>query len=376
MEDNDPHAPYTAYSAENSYFCGKIEAYLHYKGIEHTTVSISQGSLDKIYRQTGTRKVPAIETADKQWLIDTTPMMQWFDKKYPQGQVLPDDPALAFIALLIEDYADEWLWRPGLWWRWFPKLTRRHIARNITSKIYKNWLAIPTSWLLSWRQTTDFLTDDGVTKDNTDAVRDMLYQEFELLEEVFKQQPYMLGSHPSAADFGYFGPFFRHFGNDPAPAEEMRQKARNTYEWLARLWNESTERLGPDVTWVWPEGEHWKPLWHRISNDYLPYLHQNAIAFRDGKVRFDHIGASFQFNNTKTTHYRVGCRRTLQDEFAKLSMQDQQRVCQLVDPENNLEILSRDGVITPPVEDQQLPIPSGDKFKLPLEYRLIGQPRN
>jgi hypothetical protein len=30
--------------------------------------------------------------------------------------MLPQDSALRFLALLMEDYGDEWLWRPWMWW--------------------------------------------------------------------------------------------------------------------------------------------------------------------------------------------------------------------------------------------------------------------
>lgn len=34
----DPHAPYTVYKADMSYFSGKFEAYMRYKQIDHSAV--------------------------------------------------------------------------------------------------------------------------------------------------------------------------------------------------------------------------------------------------------------------------------------------------------------------------------------------------
>ena len=112
----------------------------------------------------------------------------------------------------------------------------------------------------------------------------------EFLEAVFAKQAFILGSHPSAADFGYFASMFRHFGNDPDPAEIMRARAPHTYAWLARLWNAKAQALGAKQHWVFPKGRHWTPLLDRIANDYLPYLKANAEAFRDGESRFDFVG--------------------------------------------------------------------------------------
>jgi len=71
----------------------------------------------------------------------------------------------------------------------------------------------------------------------------MLFREFELLEPLLEEQPYIMGSHPSVADFGYFASMFRHFGNDPDSAEVMRMEAPHTYEWLAILWNAKSHKL-------------------------------------------------------------------------------------------------------------------------------------
>ena len=32
--------------------------------------------------------------------------------------MIPRDPVQRFLSLLVEDYADEWLWRPAMHYRW------------------------------------------------------------------------------------------------------------------------------------------------------------------------------------------------------------------------------------------------------------------
>jgi glutathione S-transferase len=61
----------------------------------------------------------------------------------------------------------------------------------------------------------------------------MYIDELDFLQPLLDAQPYILGSHPSVAAFGYFGSMFRHFGNDPDPSEVMRRRAPAVYEWLA-----------------------------------------------------------------------------------------------------------------------------------------------
>jgi len=369
---------YTVYKSDISYFSGKLEAYLRYKEIPHTLADCDHKTVTMIAEKTGTQKMPAIEMDDGQWLFDTTPMIQWLEKEHPTQSVMPDDPALRFIALLIEDYGDEWLWRPAMWWRWVPKASRVTLGRRIASAMISKYIAIPLGFYFGRRQLNEWLWQDGVDKNNSNDVRDMFFHELSLMEAVFDEQPFLLGSHPSIADFGYFASMFRHFGNDPISAEVMRREGPNTYEWLARLWNVKHSHLNSEINWVWPDAEHWQPLLRRIAKDYLPYLHQNALAFKAGKKRFDYSGDSLTFKKTVTTDYRVWCRQGLQREFSLLSNTDQQRVDQLFAAAGGLSSLHQDGVIDSGLDrDYQLPVnPSAVKLRQTLAQKIFGQPRN
>ncbi len=219
-------------------------------------------------------------------------------------------------------------------------------------------------WFLGRRQLKEWLWNDGVSRENSDAVRDMLFREFEFLEPLLEEQPFILGSQPSMADFGYFGSMFRHFGNDPNSAEVMRQQAPNTYEWLARLWNLRIDKCPAEQAWIWPEADYWGPLLARIAKDYLPYLHQNALAHQDGKKTFDYRGATFELRNTITTTYRVWCREVLQERYQALSDSDKRRVSALFAHHGGLDALFADGTI-----------PSGlaDHFRLPLDPEVSSR---
>ena len=379
-DETDKHSLYKLYKMDISYFSGKLEAYLRYKGIPYQPIECLESleTFQRVGKKTGFQKAPAIEMEDGNWLMDTTPMIQWLEKKHPSPAVFPEDPALRFVALLIEDYGDEWLWRPAMWWRWVPKASRVSLGRRIT-QVYSKQLAIPLGFYFGQRQLREWLWNDGVDKANSGHVRDMYFRELEFLEALLAEQPYILGSHPSIADFGYFGSFFRHFGNDPISAEVMRRRGPNTYEWLARLWNAKPETLAASkINWHWPTSDYWQPLLERISTDYLPYLHQNALAFQQNKKRFDFKGKNHTFRKTVTTEYRVWCRQELQREFSLLNPDDQQKVDELFIPYGGLSMLHRDGVIDSGMDTRlKLPInPLLLEKKPGFIRRLLGQPRN
>lgn len=374
----DPHAPYTLFKMDISYFSGKLEAYMRYKRIPFTTATADARGLDTIFRHTGVKKAPAVHTADDLWLFDTTPTMQWFEQHYPERSVTPDDPALAFIAALIEDYADEWLWRPAMWWRWEPLASRKALGWRIAQEI--NPPGIP-HWLMAWffphRQRHTWLWGDGMDKGNSNQVRDLYRLELSQLQAALRRSPYLLGQQPSVADFGYFASMFRHFGNDPDPAEIMRREAPAVYEWTARLW-QGAEEIGDEQAQLWHQfdAELWAPLLKRISADYLPYLAQNAEAWEKGAKRFDFSGGSINFPQTVTHRYRVWCLEQLQDAWCGLSATAQQTVTAWMNGQDGVAVLERRGRIESGLGQlYQLPRPSGH-YLPSWKIAWFGQARN
>ena len=378
VSPDDPHAPYTVYKADVSYFSGKLEAYLRYKGIDHRPVEVDARIMNReVFPAVGVKKVPVVRTSDGLWLYDTTPCIAWFEARYPAHPVLPEDPALRFIALLIEDYADEWLWRPAMWWRWEPVVSRLALGRAIAELgLFPGMPKGLAGRLFASRQRHLWLWGDGVNRSNAPAVRQLYLDELAVLEPVLRRQPYLLGAQPSVADFGYFASMFRHFGNDPDPAELMRREAPAVYAWTARLWNARADASDATAVWGWPDAPDWAPLWNRIVGDYLPYLHQNALAYRAGRKRFDFTGRSLNFAGTVTDHYRVWCRQALQRRHGELDANARTRVAQLLAPAGGPDALLADGEIDAGLDKRyRLPQPAG-RYRQSWLSLLLGQPRN
>jgi hypothetical protein len=195
-----------------------------------------------------------------------------------------------------------------------------------TARLMSAWLAehvaersVP-QWVkrLYWRrrQFGTFVSGDGVTDDTRDAVESFYLDTLTALESAFARHPFVLGARPTEADFGFFGPLFRHFFSDPAPARIMRVRAPGVQEWVARMWN-----LRPDRFAALPLPDRLPddlgPLFDAITGIYLPYLDANAAAYaRDEKqVRYDVRGTTF---TDPVKPYRVWCRDRLQQQLADL----------------------------------------------------------
>lgn len=308
--------PLVVYGTTASYFTGKLEAYLRCKGIAYRLEPFSESNLRRAARHTGVMQVPQVECADGSWLVDTTLIIQHFERLRPEPAVTPRDPALAFVSALIEDYADEWLWRPAMHFRWsYPE----------TARLMSAWLAEHVDrpapqWLKRryWRrrQFGTFVAGDGVTPRTRAAVEASYLETLSALEPVFGTRPFVLGERPTEADFGLFGPLFRHFFCDPAPARIMRERAPAVQEWVARMWNLQPRRIAAAPLPDRVAGDL-GPLLAAIAEIYLPYLDATAAAYGRGepRVRYEVRGTAF---DEPTKPYRVWCRDRLRDAFIAL----------------------------------------------------------
>jgi hypothetical protein len=209
---------------------------------------------------------------------------------------------------------------------------------------------------------------DGVSR-RTDAwVKRLYFEELETLEAIFERRPFLLGSRPTWADFGYFGSMFRHFGNDPESAEVMRREAPAVYEWLARLWKGD---LAP-VEWQFdPSGL--RAAFRRIREDYLPYLQANMRAYEQRRAVFDFDGATAALRGTKTTTYRVHAWNALLAEWGRLEPGERRRVEAIV---GDLSALSTGARVECGIADRPtLPLPADVRYPFRVST-MLGQPRN
>lgn len=308
------------YGSDCSYYTGKLEAYLRAKGIAYRLEPFGRANMQRAARATGVVQIPQVELPDGSWLVDTTPILAYFEATRPEPRLRPEDPALAFLSLLLEDFADEWLWRPAMHYRW---------SYPANARLMSGWLAehaadLPgPGWLKRsyWyrRQRSTFVIRDGVDPKTRDRVESIYLDVLDALEKLFRRRRYVLGARPCEADFGFFASMFRHFACDPVPGRIMRTRAPGVHEWVARVWNLSPERVAdsPPLASFEDAVRGLHPILEAIGRDYLPYLEANATAFAAGEASTRHALGGVVFEEP-TKPYRVACRDALHRAFVAL----------------------------------------------------------
>jgi glutathione S-transferase len=298
------------YGCKISYYTGKLETYLRYRSIEYD-YSPTVGNEKRLRAGAGVVQHPVVQLADGSWMTDTTPVIAWLEAKQAAPTIYPADAALRFAALLIEDYADEWLWRPAMHYRWSYRPDRCYAAESLYNDLIANNRPIPRFValnLLKLRQFGGFVRGDGVTAKTRFHVDRTYLTALDLLQAIFERRPFVLGGTPTIADFGLMGPMLRHFGQDPTPAEIMRNRAPAVYEWVARMWNAKAEAgEASPIDPIDPFDEVLVELLSEISETHLAQLRQNAGAYGRGLKRYDQDIQDCHYVRVPTSRYRVWC---------------------------------------------------------------------
>ena len=311
-----------------SYFTGKLEVYLRHRGIAYERLP-SYAHMREIVAGTGSNQMPAARLEDGRWMSDTTPMIAWLeDQRSPADgpSLYPDDPLLRFIALLVEDYADEWLWRPAMHYRWSHRLDRQHISGLLADEqgAHRRAPRFAKRRWIARRQLGGFVTGDGVSEATRAHVEQGYLRALELLEATFAERPYVLGERATIADIGLSGPMLRHFGQDPTPEEIMRERAPRVYEWVARMWNEAAPRGGGQL--VGEPDAPLRALLVEIAETHLAQLDQNAVAWARDATRHAQTIQGCRYERVPTSRYRVFCLERLRVEWAALDAAAQSRL--------------------------------------------------
>lgn len=367
----DTEADFLLYLMDISYFSGKLEMYFRYRNFKFLRVEPTLSELFEIKKKTGTSQVPLVyDKIENVWLRDTTYIIKYMEEKYvPKIQRVPVYPSCnvqRFISLLLEDFADEYMWRPAMYMRWEPGFDSKVVSTRFVWEFANNsgLVALVPKFLksavLSHRQWLFSVFGEGIEDDEQhNIVKHQYYTVMDTLQGVLEKTPFLFGSHPTIVDFGFIGPFFRHFASDPTPRKIMQQQAPAVYEWVGRMWNCKQDRLPPGFESICPDGtigNSWTNLFP-LAAEYLHYLHENAVAWKSNHSSFKFLfkgGHSVaEFSKVQTVPYRVWCRLELQRRFNEIQDEDTdcgRKIKSLMVELNCWDLLWKDGMVECPPE--------------------------
>jgi glutathione S-transferase len=262
-------------------------------------------------------------------ITDSTPIIKRLENEFKERGIIPDDPALAFINYLLEDFGDEWVTKYMFHYRWYFEedadiagtiLPLVDLAINTPNELhsqYKEFIA---------KRQIDRLWVVG-SNDETAELIDLSYKRFlKLMEEHLLVSPFLLGNKPSSSDFSFYGQLTQLVRFDPTPRKLAYEYSSRTVAWVDIL----EDLSGHDVentSWTSLEEspDTLKNILKEVGKMYVPALLANADALIKGaeiwEAEID--GAMWK---QKTFNYQGKCLAWIKEEFDALNKDDKLRV--------------------------------------------------
>jgi len=303
---------YKLYGALGSPYSMKMRALLRYRRLQHLWVD--GGAAREALGQVRAPVIPVLQYPDGHYDNDSTPLIYDLEARHAERGVVPPDPAQAFIAHLLEDFADEWLTKAMFGYRWLEDIDHVQMSRWLAFDNLKGGgLETSQKFAAMFRERqVGRMALVGCTRENFPLIEASTRAVLAALEAHVVNRHSLFGTRPSMAEFGIYGQLSQ-LGTDPTPQAMMRQDYPYTYRWLAHI---------DDMSGV--EGE-WEPgfapvVAHlvRIAGQvYVPFLRANAEAADAGSetFRMEAMGLPYEQGTFK---YQLKCLRELQARYAAL----------------------------------------------------------
>jgi len=284
-------APFRLYGAELSPYSVKVRSYLTFKNADFEWLPRSNARQEEFARYAKLPLIPLLVDASERVLQDSTPIIETLEAELNGQSIIPGDPAVAFLAALIEDYADEWLNKAMFHYRWTYPEDQESAANRIASAIFEG--DAPEGVVDNVRtRMVGRLHYVGSSAETAPVIETSFARALAVFDRMLSKRPYLLGGRPSLADFGVAGQLGQ-LASDPTPGAIIRARAPNVLGWLERMQKPSVS--GEFATFDDVKDDVAELLSTEIAGTYLPWMAANAAAVNSNAagVSLDLGGVAF-----------------------------------------------------------------------------------
>lgn len=328
---------YTIHGALGSPYSMKMRALMRYRRITH--IWSHGGHAQQLAAEKARAPViPVIEYPDGSFDNDSTPVLYDLERRHEGRNVVPPDPAQAFIAHLLEDFADEWLTKAMFGYRWLEEVDQIQMSRWLSFDAMKGGGREQSQGMAEHFRGRQVgrMAMVGCSRENFPLIEASTRAVLQALEDHVVNEHYLFGSRPSLAELGIYGQLSQ-LGVDPTAQAMMRADYPYTFRWLLHI----DDMSGIEGEWNSPD-EPFKPvvskLLEQVGTVYAPFLLANAAAMEAGEKTFS-IEAMGEPYSQGTFKYQIKCLSELRHCYGKLDAQARAKVDPLLNENNCLEFL-------------------------------------
>jgi glutathione S-transferase len=271
--------PFRLFGAELSAYSIKLRAYLRYKGLEHVWIPRTAQNAAEVASHSRLPLIPVLVDANGRSMQDSTLMLDKLEQAFPEPPALPADPAMAFVSQLIEDYADEWLNKVAIHYRWGHETDRLSASERIVAALYPEGDAPDAAAATIVQRMTDRLGGAGATAQTGPVLERSFRRLIDLMDVHLAGRDYLFGGAPTVADFGLYGQLAQ-LASDPTPGALLRAHAPRVVAWLQRM--ESPQATGALEALDTMRSTLTALLRLEVSGAHLAWMAANAEAVATG----------------------------------------------------------------------------------------------
>lgn len=264
--------------------------------------------------------------------VDSTPIIRRLEDQYGGRSVIPEDPAIAFVDALLEDYGDEWLTKAMFHYRWY---YRDDIEMAGSVLPHYGGVDRPDELMARMKQA---FSERQIARlyvvgsnDTTAPVIEDSYRRFlACLNEHLKRYPFLMGQRPGSADFACYGQLTQLTQFDPTPTKIAAAGFPRVHAWVSKLEDQSGWEPRADgfvTTDDFPATL--TELLREVGRTYVPVMLANAAAIDQGaeEVRVEVEGKAWV---QQPFPYQAKCLQWLRVDYARLDSGARERVDNLL----------------------------------------------
>ena len=276
---------YRLFGAETSPYSLKVRAFLRYKDIAFEWIIRSRETEADFRSLARLATVPLLVSPDRPVSQDSTRMLFALESAHPEPSATPEDPALAALSLILEDYGDEWLNKCMFQQRWSTKPDRDQAA--LRALVQLSGGKRPRAWKAPSVQIAERMASRlplvGASPENRSTLEASWRRLAQHLNTHLKEHLFLFGGRPAFADFSLAAQL-QQMLLDPTPNEWLKDRTPFVVAWCEHM--EDPKAGGPfaSLSELAPTLE---PIFaHEVGKTYLPWATANAAAARVGSGHF------------------------------------------------------------------------------------------
>ena len=276
---------YRIFGAEISPYSVKVRSYYRYKGIPHEWIPRTAETQAESQKYAKLPLIPIVATPEDEGIQDSTPILEKMEALFPEPSIHPDDPSLAFLSALIEEFGDEWGNKWMFHYRWAAEADQNSAGERIVQSMMPGAEGDQLTAMVDnikgrmvnrvWFVGSNERTAPQIEASWNEAV--------DLLEAHLAGRDFLFGARPSFGDFGLWGQVYNAW-TDPTCGGILNDRASSVVAWVERMLE--PKGAGDFESWDTLEPTLAPFIESQVGGFFLPWSDANAKALEAGAEEF------------------------------------------------------------------------------------------